>query len=222
MNSKAKHSSLSTAERESTVKLLSYYPNVPHTPETVLSLFASLKESLFPTVKSLPGVERLLRHLHKHHIPMAVATSSKRVYFNIKTSHLKDLFDLFEGRIICSDDVDEDGQRVIKDGRGKPAPDIYLTAAKKLLGFPLTVTEDRDQITAEESAIRKKGLVFEDAIPGAEAGVRAGMGVVWIPDAELLAIQRGQGLALPNVDEMIMSMEEFVPERWELPPYDAV
>jgi len=202
-------------------KLLSHYPNVPHTPETLIPLFASLKESLFPTVKSLPGVERFLRHLHKHQIPMAVATSSKRAHFRIKTSHLKHLFDLFEGRIICADDIEEDGQRVIKDGRGKPAPDIYLTAAKTLLGLPLTVTEDEVQITAEESTIRKKGLVFEDAIPGVEAGLRAGMGVVWVPDAELLAIQKEQDIALPNVDEMIMSMEAFVPERWGLPPYDT-
>jgi len=154
---------------------------------------------------------------------MAVATSSKRGTFTFKTRHLKELFDLFEGRIVCSDDVDpETGESVIPEGRGKPAPDIYLTAAKKMLNLPLTITEDPEQISAEELSLRKKGLVFEDAIPGVEAGLRAGMNVVWIPDPNLLAIQTKQGIAFPVVDETIMSMEEFVPEKWGLPPYDDV
>jgi pseudouridine-5'-monophosphatase len=204
-------------------KLLSHYPNVPHTPETLIPLFAALKQTMFPTVQPLPGVARLLNHLHRHRISMAVATSSKRVFYNLKTSHLGELFGLFEGKVICADDrVDgaEGGERVIKEGRGKPAPDIYLTAAQKLLNLPVTITEDPAQITPEEASLRARGLVFEDAIPGVEAGQRAGMAVVWVPDAELLAVQRKQGLALPEVDEMILSMEDFVPEQWGLPPYD--
>jgi len=173
---------------------------------------------MFPGVNPLPGVERLLRHLRKNKIPIAVATSSKRAQFNLKTSYLTDLFDLFEGKIICVDDLDANGQPMVKDGRGKPAPDIYLLAAKKLLGIQLTIAEN-NQITEEEKSIRERGLVFEDAIPGVEAGLRAGMGVVWIPDAQLLAIQKKQHLELPQVDETIMSMNEFVPEKWGLPPY---
>jgi pseudouridine 5'-phosphatase len=200
-------------------KLLSHCPKVPHTPESLIPLFATLKKTLFPTVKPLPGVDHLVRHLHKKGVPMAVATSSTRAHFDIKTRNLKGLFDLFNGKVICADDVDESGQRLIKEGRGKPAPDIYLIAAQKLLGIKVTITEGID-ITAEEKVIREHGLVFEDAIPGVEAGLRAGMGVIWVPDAELLVIQRRKGIDLPAVNEMIMSLEDFVPERWGLPPYD--
>jgi len=110
----------------------------------------------------------------------------------------------FEGRIICADDVKQ----------GKPCPDVFLAAAK-LLG---RTVEDGDYPDVDETSRseRKKGLVFEDAILGVQAGLRAGMQVVWVPDIRLTALEDGKAL---KPQQILTSLEEFQPEEWGLPPY---
>jgi pseudouridine-5'-monophosphatase len=121
----------------------------------------------------LPGVQKLVTHLKEHNIPMAVATSSRRRNFEKKTDHLQAVFSLFEGKVICGDD------RQYKM-RGKPAPDIFLIAAKALLGQD--VGRPDEECTDAELEERAKGLVFEDALPGMQAGKRAGMaGMIQAP-----------------------------------------
>jgi len=56
---------------------------------------------------------------------------------------------------------------------GKPAPDIFLVAAKELLGRD--VGRPDVECTDAQREERAKGLVFEDALPGMQAGKRAGM-----------------------------------------------
>lgn len=57
--------------------------------------------------------------------------------------------------------------------RGKPAPDIFLIAAKALLGRD--VGELEAEPTNAQLDEHAKGLVFEDALPGLQAGKRVGM-----------------------------------------------
>lgn len=72
----------------------------------------------------------------------------------------------------------------IPKGRGKPAPDIYLLALE---------TINKKLRAAGEVEIRpEECLVFEDSVPGVEAGIRAGMRVVWCPHPELLKICTGR------------------------------
>jgi len=127
----------------------------------------------------------------------------------MKTGHLPELFDCFEGKIVCSDD----GK--LPQGRGKPCPDIFLVAATDLLKRPVGKGEQEDA-SVEEKLERAKGLVFEDAIPGVQAGKRAGMKVVWVPDTNLLGVEYS---GVYKADETLRSLEEFVPENWGLPPY---
>lgn len=122
---------------------------LPMTVEEYLDITGQLQEERFPMVKPLPGVERLVRHLHQHGVPMAVATSSTRSKFELKTSRNKELFALFD-HIICGDDPE------IKNG--KPSPDLFL-AAQRRLGSP----------PAENC------LVFEDAVNGVQAALNANM-----------------------------------------------
>lgn len=76
-------------------------------------------------------------------------------------------------------------QRVLGDdprigkGRGKPLPDIYCLALE---------TINADLRARGETEIKpEECLVFEDAVPGVEAGRRAGMRVVWCPHPGLWA-----------------------------------
>lgn len=90
----------------------------------------------------------------------------------------REIFALFDGRIVCGDDsqmrrgpwTDKEGE-IVKVVRGKPAPDIFLSAAE-MIGRPV----GREEVPTEGEAVeRRKGLVFEDGIPGVQAALKAGM-----------------------------------------------
>jgi riboflavin kinase / FMN hydrolase len=103
-------------------------------------------------VSVLPGAARLLRHLARCKVPLAVATSTPRKSFDTKMSGHGELRDLFSV-VICGDEI----------ACGKPAPDIYLEAARQL-GVSSCDT-----------------LAIEDSPTGIEAALAAGMQVVAVP-----------------------------------------
>ncbi|KAH7888889.1 HAD-like protein [Phlebopus sp. FC_14] len=199
---------------DSAAHLLSHFPEIPLTIDSYLAKLAAAQDLLWPTVRPLPGVQKLLTHLAKHNVPIAVATSSQRRNFERKTGHLQDVFGCFddsetgEERVICADDVK--GMT-----RGKPEPYIFLYAASEKLKRAVGLTEGED-VTEEQKLERGLGLVFEDAILGVEAGKRAGMSVVWVPDSNLLNVETTT-THIP--DQTLKSIEEFKPEEWGLPPY---
>jgi pseudouridine-5'-monophosphatase len=110
---------------------------------------------------------------------MALATSSHEGNFKLKTAHLQSLFSVFEEehRVLGDDPR-------IKVGRGKPAPDIYLLALKTL--------NDKLKANGEAEIFPEECLVFEDSVPGVEAGRRAGMQVLWCPHEGLLGEYTGR------------------------------
>jgi pseudouridine-5'-monophosphatase len=117
-------------------------------------------------VPLLPGVGKLVHHLKANDIPIAIATGSRRRNYELKTGHLQSVFGCFEGKVICGDDADH-------SIKGKPAPDIFIIAAKELLSRD--VGPIKDSITERQREERIKGLVFEDGLPGMQAGKRARM-----------------------------------------------
>ena len=134
----------------------------------------------------LPGAEQLLRTLKaaqntngaKVHI--ALATSTSRINYDFKTSSpkTKQLLGIFDdNRRILWDDP-----RLAK-ARGKPAPDIFLLALKSIND---SLDEGEAPVAPEEC------LVFEDSVPGVEAGRRAKMRVVWVPHQALAAEYKGK------------------------------
>ena len=62
------------------------------TPEEFLEQREGQLDALFPTAALLPGAERLLRHLRAHGVPVALATSSHRRHYELKTTLHADLF----------------------------------------------------------------------------------------------------------------------------------
>ena len=131
---------------------------LPITPAQYLAERAELSHDAFAACDALPGAEALVRHLHTHRVPMAVATSSGRALFDLKTTRHRAWFDLMDG-VVCGDDPQ------VKNG--KPAPDIFLVAAARIGAQP------------------ESTLVFEDSPQGLAAGVAARMRVIAVPDARM-------------------------------------
>ena len=132
--------------------------SLPITAEQYIEQKQALIPQAFPNCHPMPGAMRLIRHLKQQQIPIAVATSSHRDLFEIKTTHHKDWFSLFD-QIITGDDPQIEN--------GKPSPDIFLIAAERI------------------GACADQTLVFEDAPSGLQAGIAANMRVIAVPDPNM-------------------------------------
>ncbi len=130
---------------------------IPLTPREFLDAKRPILEGLFRTSEPMPGAIELVERLAALGLRLGVATSSERVYFEMKTSHHA-WFSRFEV-IVCGSDPE------VK--RLKPEPDIFLEAARRLGVDPA------------------RCLVFEDSLAGVEAAVAAGMRVIALPDPHI-------------------------------------
>lgn len=98
------------------------------------------------------GVRELIAYCIRNGIKLGIATSNSRALVeNVINAH--ELMDAFDS-IVTGCEVD----------KGKPAPDIYLEAARRCGAAP------------------EKCLVFEDIVPGILAGKSAGMKVCAVDD----------------------------------------
>jgi HAD superfamily hydrolase (TIGR01509 family) len=115
-------------------------------PENFLRDLQARTFTAFKTeLRAMPGIEEALDRLG---LPFGVASSGDHEKMNT-TLGITGLLPRFVGRIFS----------VTQVARGKPAPDVYLFAAR--------------QLGAEPSAC----VVVEDTPPGVQAGVAAGMTV---------------------------------------------
>jgi pseudouridine-5'-monophosphatase len=131
---------------------------LPLTPEEYLRESWTLLETLLPTADAMPGAVELTDALERCGVLQAVASSSPRHLFDLKTRRHRDWFARFSV-IVLGDDP-----RVV---RGKPAPDIFLVAAAELGAAPAAC------------------VVIEDSPAGIAAARAAGMQVVAVPDPAL-------------------------------------
>ena len=161
------------------------WAQLPISEEKFMVRQRELQADAFRHCKPLAGVEKMLKTLGEQgnmaggkKVHLALATSSHRGNYELKTKSMKEMFSVFpEDCIITGDD------RRIPKGRGKPLPDIYLLALK-------TVNEGLKY--GEKAVSPEECLVFEDSVPGVESGRRAGMRVVWCPHPGLLGEYRGR------------------------------
>lgn len=134
----------------------------------------------FPNCKPLPGAEKLLSNLSRarsasseDRIELALASSTKTPSYELKTSgpETKHLLSFFQSeRRVLGDDPR------VRQGRGKPAPDIFLVALQAL---------NSATGSGKTTILPNECLVFEDSVAGVEAGRRAGMRVVWVPHPDV-------------------------------------
>ncbi|VDM40586.1 unnamed protein product [Toxocara canis] len=147
-----------------------------------------------PYCPMMKGAMRLVRHLAKHNIPMAICSGSRTREFNLKVQNHKELTDLIPLQVRASDDPEI--------AEGKPAPDAFLVTMRRFAVKP-----------ADASNV----LVFEDAPNGVLAAVAAGMHVVMVPD---LSYASPPESVKHRIAFVLNSLEDFKPESMGLPPYD--
>ncbi|CAM8890674.1 unnamed protein product [Rhodiola kirilowii] len=135
-------------------------------------------------IKAMPGANRLINHLKGHGVLTGLVSNSPRENIETKICHHEGWKETFSC-IIGGDEVKI----------GKPSPEIYLEAAKKLNVEP------------------SKCLVIEDSLPGVSAGKAAGMVVVAVPSLPK------QSHLYTSADEVINSLLDLRLETYGLPPF---
>ncbi len=130
-----------------------------------------------------PSSVELVKALRNKGVKTAVVSSSKNCEAILEKAGLTDLFDLrIDGVVAENENIP-----------GKPRPDTFLEAAKRLNVDP------------------KKAVVVEDAISGVEAGHAGGFGLVIgvdrTDDAEALA-EHGADVVVKDLQEMLPLRDE--------------
>jgi beta-phosphoglucomutase family hydrolase len=124
-------------------------------------------------LNAIPYAAALLDYLQKHNIKMALATSSRREKMAMAMQHT-DLLKYFD-TIVTGEEV----------AHGKPAPDIFLLAAKKLNIHP------------------SECIVVEDATRGIAAAKNAGMYCVAITTTHTADKLQGADLIIESFEELL-------------------
>lgn len=134
------------------------HPELPQGEEAIAALLAE-REACFHRARAeagvnlLPGVEAFIHDCLRRGIPIAIATSASRMDTE-QELHALGWPKLFAA-VVTADDV----------VHPKPAPDIYLEAARRLGVDPA------------------RCVAFEDGLRGIQSAAAAGMKVVFVRDA---------------------------------------
>lgn len=131
-------------------------PSSELTPEAYVQEYFQEVLELYARIPAWPGCADLLDRLQAAGYPMAIATSSPRASFDKKMQHHAALLTKMSA-VVTGDEVE----------KGKPSPDIFLEAARRLGCDP------------------RHCVVFEDSPLGIEGAHAAGCYAVALPDARM-------------------------------------
>lgn len=133
-------------------RIIERYYGVPDGNVIIEECRKRIRQSLKKEVPKKPGVEEILEYFRSEGVKIAVASSStkEQIESNLKIAGIRRYFDAITS-----------GKEVVY---GKPAPDIFLLAAKRIDCDP------------------KDCYVFEDSENGIRAGVAAGCRTIMVPD----------------------------------------
>ncbi|MFE7034484.1 HAD family hydrolase [Streptomyces sp. NPDC057621] len=125
------------------------HATAPIGPEWLTEYRTRFRDAFAARPRTMPGVGELLDHLDARGLPYCVASSGshERIAHALSVTALQDRF---TGRVFSADDV----------SFGKPAPDLFLHAARTMGYAP------------------ERSLVIEDSPAGVDAALAAAMRVV--------------------------------------------
>ncbi|CAE8615836.1 unnamed protein product, partial [Polarella glacialis] len=144
--------------------------------EAYVDAYHHSMERLYSDITTMPGANELVARLQELRVPMAIATSSVKSSFDVKMTYHPQLLEPMAA-VVTGDDP-----AVL---RGKPAPDIFLEAARRLRAEP------------------SRCVVFEDSPHGIAAARAAGMFAVAIPDERL------PGNDFSQADQVLATLAEW-------------
>uniref|UniRef100_A0A0E0EYP8 riboflavin kinase n=1 Tax=Oryza meridionalis TaxID=40149 RepID=A0A0E0EYP8_9ORYZ len=182
-DSKKAHKLVGKTPYEAAAVVLEDY-GLPYSTEEFLSMLTPMFNEQWCNIKALPGANRLIKHLKSNGVPAALASNSPRSNIDAKISCHQGWKESFSA-IVGGDEVE----------KGKPSPDIFLEAAKRMNTNPPNC------------------LVIEDSLPGVAAGKAAGMHVIAVPSVPKRTAE------FSSADEVINSLLDVKPEKWGLPPF---
>lgn len=138
---------------------------------------AAIRASYDRELREIPGVEAAVRRLS---LPRCVASSAApdKLRHGLKVTGLWHLFapHVFSASMVA---------------RGKPAPDLFLHAAKKMRAAPVAT------------------IVIEDSVAGVTAGVRAGMTVIGFSGGSHCDATTADALKAAGADVVVASMRDL-------------
>jgi HAD superfamily hydrolase (TIGR01509 family) len=154
---------------------------VPDEPDAInRDVVERMLEAYRSDLPLLPGAREAVERAAAA-FPLALASSSNRAVFE-KVLELAGLADRFSATV-SSEEVE----------RGKPAPDVYLEAARRL------------------GVVPERCAAVEDSHAGIRSAKSAGMRVIAIPNASYPPDEEALGLA----DATLESLEQLTPESIE-------
>jgi pseudouridine-5'-monophosphatase len=154
----------------------------PPSRAALLAVRQPIAETLLIQAQPIPGAPELVNCCAELGVPMALATSSSRSAVALKAAPHAWL-ELIEVRVHGDDPELQ---------RGKPAPDVFLLAARRL------------GVQAERC------WAFEDSPSGVHAALAAGCAVHVLPPPHLNAEQRRQ--LYPHTEHFLTTLHEVLPQ----------
>jgi beta-phosphoglucomutase family hydrolase len=158
-------------------------PEDPASAETVYGLANHKNELVLALmdergVKVYPGSRRFLEEVRRKSLGMAVVSSSANTVSVLRSAGLEGFFDVRVDGVVAAEE----------HLAGKPAPDTYLEAARRL------------------GVVPSHAAVFEDALAGVEAGRRGGFGFVVGVDR----VGQAGALAAHGADVVVTDLAELL------------
>jgi len=126
------------------------------TPEKYQEEYFKEVHDMYPAIKAWPGTLSLLSRLKRKGFRLAIATSTPKLSFDDKMVHHPEILAAMDA-VVTGDEV----------SNGKPAPDIFIEAARRIGCDPAHC------------------IVFEDSPLGIEGAHAAGCMAVALPDARM-------------------------------------
>ncbi|KAJ4777540.1 riboflavin kinase/FMN hydrolase [Rhynchospora pubera] len=183
-DSKSAHRIVGRTPLEAAAAVVEDY-QLPYSKEEFLSMITPLFADQWCNIRPLAGANRLIKHLRSNGVPMALASNSPKSNIEAKISCHNGWKESFSA-IVGGDEVED----------GKPSPNIFLEAAKRMNTEPSSC------------------LVIEDSVAGVTAGNAAEMEVIAVPSIPK------QVDKLSSASEVVNSLLDLQPEKWGLPQFE--